>query len=84
MLINFIEIVGLFLFWSSIENGAAIVAACLLTMRPLLSRTAELLHSLQSRFALSSLRNSSSHPSVSVPDDIEYMSYAQEGQHNRT
>ena len=74
-----LEVIGLILFWSVIENGAAIVAACLPTMRLLLGREliAGLFRSIRSKLSLSSLRTKRSTRGTSETNRQETMSSEQ-------
>ena len=64
------EIIALILVWSSIENGVAIVAACLPTLRLLFKHGSveEFLKSLRSKFSLSSLRSTRTYRRTSETD----------------
>ncbi|KAF2660948.1 hypothetical protein K491DRAFT_774271 [Lophiostoma macrostomum CBS 122681] len=67
------KIVGLILFWSSIENGAAIIAACLPILRPILRKASipNLIHRLHGKLSLSSLRRSRTQSQTSIVEDVE-------------
>lgn len=64
-------VVSIMLFWTMIEVGVAVIAACLPTLRPLFDgRTPEsIVHSLRSVWSLRSLRNEHNmpHPTVDPP-----------------